>query len=89
MPTKKSLELKEFSLEDLASEIKVTETQYQKLRFDHATKGVERPLVIREMRRDLARLKSEMRSRELGGMDEKALANRSKLRARRAKQGQK
>ena len=45
MPSKKSLELKEFTLEDLKSELNETQTQYQKMEFDHATKGLENPLI--------------------------------------------
>jgi large subunit ribosomal protein L29 len=79
------LELKEFTLEDLQSELSETQLQYQKMKFDHATKGLENPLSMREVRRDVARMQSEIRSRELGAMDESALAKRSKIRARRAK----
>ncbi len=85
MPTKKTLELKEFSLEDLKNEILETETQYQKMKFDHAIKGLDDPLALREVRRDIARLKTELRGRELGEMDSDAIAKRSKIRARRAK----
>ena len=85
MPSKKSLELKEFTLEDLKSELNETQGQYQKMEFDHATKGLENPLSMREVRRDIARMKTELRSREVTAMDEVALAGRSKIRARRAK----
>jgi large subunit ribosomal protein L29 len=85
MPSKKSLELKEFTLEDLKSELLETQAQYQKMQFDHATKGLENPLSMREVRRDIARMKTEVRSREVTAMDEGALAKRSRIRARRAK----
>jgi large subunit ribosomal protein L29 len=86
MPSKKTLELREFSIEDLNNEIGETETQYQKMKFDHAIKGLDDPLALREVRRDLARLKTEARRRALESMDEKAISRRSKIRARRAKQ---
>ena len=85
MPSKKTLELRDFSLEDLVSEIAEAETQYQKMKFDHAIKGLDNPLALREVRRDLARLKTEARRREVEAMDEQAIAKRSKIRARRAK----
>lgn len=85
MASKKFLELKEFSNEDLVAELNETEVQYQKLKFDHAIKGLDNPLVLREVRRDVARLKTEMRRRELGEMSEDQLAKRSKIRARRSK----
>ena len=85
MPSKKSLELKEFTLEDLKSELVETQTQYQKMQFDHATKGLENPLSLREVRRDIARMQTELRNREVAAMDEQSVAKRSKIRARRAK----
>ncbi len=83
MATKKFLELQEFSAEELANEIKETQAQLQKLKFDHAIKGLDNPLVLRDIRRDYARLKSEHRRREVAAMDAEALANRSKIRTRR------
>lgn len=63
MATKKYLELQELSKEDLAAELTETQRQYQKLQFDHAIKGLDNPLTIREMRRDIARLKTEINRR--------------------------
>ncbi len=83
MATNKYLELQGFSDEDLASELTQTEIQYQKLNFDHAIKGLDNPLILREVRRDIARLKTEIRRRQIAGMSEEQLANRSKIRERR------
>lgn len=83
MATKKYLELQEYSDADLASELESTEKRYQKQKFDHGINGLENPLVLREVRRDIARIKSEMRRRELAQMSEAELAMRSKIRARR------
>lgn len=83
MASKKYLELQEFSDTDLVSELEQTEFQYQKLKFDHAIKGLENPLVLREVRRDIARLKTEIRRREVANMSREDIANRSKIRARR------
>ena len=83
MATKKFLELQEFSDADLQSELQQTQTQFQKLKFDHAIKGLDNPIVLRDVRRDIARLRTEIRKRELAAMDDTQLANRSKIRARR------
>ncbi|MCR9287332.1 MAG: 50S ribosomal protein L29 [Bacteroidetes bacterium] len=85
MASKKYLELQDFSNEDLVAELGETAAQFSKLKFDHAIKGLDNPLVLREVRRDLARLKTEVRRRELAEMSEGDLANRSKIRARRRK----
>jgi large subunit ribosomal protein L29 len=83
MPSKKFLELQEFSDVDLMNELTETEKQYQKMKFDHAIKGLDNPLSLREVRRDIARLKTEVSRREIAAMDESALAKRSNKRARR------
>ena len=85
MSSKKFEELQNYSLEDLTAEIEQTEASYQKLRFDHAIKGLEDPMRLREVRRDIARLRTEQRRRELGGLSAEELANGSKLRKRRSK----
>ena len=83
MPTKKYLELQDYSEADLVSELEETEVQFKKLQFDHAIKGLENPLSLREVRRDIARLKTEIRRRELAGLSAEQVENRSKIRKRR------
>ena len=85
MASKKFLELQEFSNEELISELKATEAAYQNLEFDHAIKGLDNPLKLRVARRDIARLKTEIRRRDLDGMTPEQHAKRSKIRARRRK----
>lgn len=83
MATKKYIELQDFSDADLLSEIKTTEAQYKSLKFDHAIKGLDNPMSLREVRRDIARLKTEARKRELALLTDDQKANRSKIVARR------
>jgi large subunit ribosomal protein L29 len=85
MATKKFLELQDFSDTDLASELDGMRAQYQKMKFDHALTGLENPLELRERRRDIARLQTEIRRRELANASEAELAKRSKINARRRK----
>ena len=83
MASKKSLEYKDFSSEDLKNELVNKENEYKNLRFDHAVTGLENPLLLRELRKEIARLNTEIRSRELAEMTAEDLANRSKIRRRR------
>ena len=83
MASKKFLELQDYSDADLQSELDNTVAQYQKLKFDHAIRGLDNPLTLREVRRDISRLKTEVRRRELASADAEAIAQRSKIRARR------
>jgi large subunit ribosomal protein L29 len=83
MPSKKSIELQEFSDADLLNELTETQTQFQKLKFDHAIKGLDNPMTIREVRRDIARLQTEVRRREVGTFSEAEVAMRDRIRNRR------
>ena len=83
MPSKKFVELQEFTLADLTAEIEERESALKQLKIDHAIRGLDNPLEIRDKRRDLARLKTELRRRELSEMESDQIANRSKIRARR------
>jgi len=85
MATKKYLELQEFNDADLLTELKETEAQYHKLKFDHTIKGLDNPILLRDIRRDIARLNTEVRRREVASLTEEQVANRSKIRSRRSK----
>ena len=80
MATKKFLELADMTPEQLTSEYELTVNGYNKMKMDHAIKGLENPLTLREARRDVARLSTEIRRRELTTVDP---GTRSKIRARR------
>jgi large subunit ribosomal protein L29 len=83
MASNKFLELQNFSDEELQAELEATERSYQKMKFDHAVTGLENPLTLREVRRDIARLNTEITRRKLASASEEVLAKRSKIRARR------
>lgn len=83
MPSKKYIELQEFTLDELKAELGETQKQYQKLEFDHTLKGLENPLALKEVRRDVARMKTELRRREIAELNPEQMAGRSKKIARR------
>ncbi|MEE9437374.1 MAG: 50S ribosomal protein L29 [Saprospiraceae bacterium] len=83
MASKKFIELQEFSLEDLQNELTETQAQYKKLKFDHAINGLENPLLLRDIRRDIARMHTELRGREVAVLTPEEVAKRSKIRFRR------
>jgi large subunit ribosomal protein L29 len=83
MASKKYLELQELSEAELVEELKGAESDYNKATFDHSIKGLDNPLELREMRRDIARIHTEARRRELAQASPEELAKRSKIRERR------
>jgi len=84
MASKKYLELQEYADADLASELENTVARYRKMKFDHAIKGLDNPLTLREVRRDIARLQTEIRRREVANLTPEQLASRTKIRQRRS-----
>ncbi len=78
-------DLKELSVEDIQEKLRSTEREYVQLKFDHASKGLDSPIRIRKMRRDIARMKTELRNRELSDADSAVMAKRERIRNRRRK----
>lgn len=83
MASEKYKQLQEMPDADLQTELEGTLTQYQRLRFDHVIKGLENPIGLRDVRRDIARLRTELRRREMNTMSEQETAKRSRIRERR------
>jgi large subunit ribosomal protein L29 len=57
--------LKDMSAEDLKSRVQEDELRLKKLEFAHAISPLENPMSIRALRRDIARLKTELHKRQL------------------------
>ena len=57
--------LKEFTPEDLQSRIQDDEMRIKKMSFAHTITPLENPMSIRDMRKDLSRMKTEQRRRQL------------------------
>lgn len=83
MASKKYLELQEISDADLVGELEGSEVEYQKMQFDHVVKGLDNPLELKELRRDIARIQTEIRRREMAQLTPEEVAKRTKIRERR------
>ncbi len=70
MANKKAYEfnknLKDLSIEDLKVKIQEDQLRLKKLEFAHAISPLENPMNIRSLRRDVARLKTELKKKEMG-----------------------
>jgi large subunit ribosomal protein L29 len=58
--------LKEMTEVDLKARIEEDELRIKKLKFAHAVSPLENPMSIRDVRKDLARLKTELKSKKSG-----------------------
>ncbi|UEG49976.1 50S ribosomal protein L29 [Ferruginibacter lapsinanis] len=58
--------IKGLGLEDLKAKIAEDELRLKKVSFAHSISPLENPVSLRLLRKDLARLKTALRSKELG-----------------------
>ena len=85
MANNKSKELQALSDEDLRSQLEETVLSYDKMKFEHSVNGIEQPLQLRSTRRDIARMQTEIRSREMANMSAEEIAKRDNILRRRRK----
>jgi large subunit ribosomal protein L29 len=58
--------LKDMSDADLQARINEDQLRMKKLEFAHAISPLENPMSIRDLRRDIARLQTELHKRKIG-----------------------
>ena len=61
----KNNKIKEMSSQEKEKELSELKTELFKLRFSLATNGLDNPMKIKEVRKNIARIKTELRQREL------------------------
>jgi large subunit ribosomal protein L29 len=57
--------LKDFNENDLKARVLEDELRLKKMQFAHTISPLENPVSIRNLRKDISRLKTELRKREL------------------------
>ena len=58
-------EIKELETKELAERIETEVEKYNQMKLNHAVTPLENPSLIKAARRDIARMKTELRQREL------------------------
>jgi large subunit ribosomal protein L29 len=66
----KPKEIRDKSITELNEEVTALKEELFKLRFQHATKQLENPMKLVYVRRDIARVRTILRERELKGIKE-------------------
>ena len=61
----KIAEIREIATNDLVERLKAEEANYTQMLLNHAVSPLENPSEIKVARRDIARMKTELRQREL------------------------
>lgn len=63
----KTEEIKTLNLEQLNAKLKELKNELFNLRFSHATRNLANPLAIRNVRKEIARVQTAIREKEIGG----------------------
>ncbi len=53
-------DIKDLTVQELNDKVQESQIAYKKARFNHAVSPLDNPVSLREMRRDVARLKTEL-----------------------------
>ena len=61
----KIAEIRELSTAELKERVEAEVTRYAQMKLNHAISPLEHPEQLKKLRRDIARMKGELRSREL------------------------
>lgn len=63
--------IREMSTEDIVDRIKEEKAALNKMNLSHAVSPIENPMLIRSKRRTIARMLTELKSRELANISNK------------------
>ena len=61
----KIAEIRELATAELQERVEADVTRYAQMKMNHAISPLENPEMLKSLRRDIARMKGELRSREL------------------------
>lgn len=62
----KAIEMKDMSIKELTEKMMDLKAELFNLRFQHAINQLENPIRIRTVKRDIARIKTVIREKEIG-----------------------
>ena len=65
----KTSEIKSLSIDELKSKVKALNEELFNLRFSHATRNLANPLAIRNVRREIAKVKTVLREKEIANVN--------------------
>lgn len=71
----KKEEIKELSIQELKAAIEVAEKAYRELKVTHAISPIDNPAKITKDRREIARMKTVLRQKEIAAQAEAPVVN--------------
>jgi len=75
MPTRKAAEIRDLGDDALISELTETKDELFKLRFQHVTGQLDNYSRLRDLKREIARINTELRAREIAAHEALEKAN--------------
>lgn len=67
----KKEDIKDFANDEIVAKIADGKARYQKMKFNHTVSPLDNPLTLRFVRKDIARLATELRAREIADKNKK------------------
>lgn len=67
----KAKEIKDLSLEEIQDKLSENSAELAKMKINHSISNIENPMLISQKRKTIARLKTELRKRELKATNKK------------------
>lgn len=61
----KAKDIRDLTTDEVIEKIEIEEEKYSKMRLNHAVASLENPVQLREQRKFVARLKTDLRNRQL------------------------
>ena len=61
---KKKLNLKDLTTKEIVEKLNEDQAHYKKMKFNHVVTTLENPMTLRQLRRDVARMKTELKRRQ-------------------------
>lgn len=61
----KAKDIRDLTTDEVQEKIEIESENYNKMRLNHAVSALENPVQMRLKRKDIARLKTELRKREM------------------------
>ncbi len=63
----KNTEIRELTTKEILERVEENKTRYTRVKLNHAISPLENPMKIKQIRREIARLKTELHKRGLSG----------------------
>jgi large subunit ribosomal protein L29 len=83
MASKTYLELQGLASDAIEAQLKDIQGDLHRMKYDHASKGLENPKELSTLKKKIAQYKTELRAREIKAMTPEQLHKRDRIRLRR------